>query len=536
LPGSHPNPNHKSGVDDDKTPHFTPKADRRCDPNVDRLPGDHALTPDPANPRCHSRKQIRQIAESIRVFGFNVPILIDREGKVIAGHGRLLACRELGITEVPTLCLAHLTQTQARAFMIAGNRLTEIARWDDQLLAQQLKDLSLSGLDFSLEITGFEMGEIDLRIASLEETSVAGADPADVLPEALAGPPLSKIGDLWCLGHHRVLCGDALDPEAFAALMGEAHAATVFTDPPYNVEIDGHASGVGTIHHRPFPMASGEMSKAEFTAFLAGACRNLTAFSAAGSLHFICMDWRHLDELLAAGADAYGELKNLCIWVKNNAGMGSLYRSQHELVFVFKQRGGSYRNNVQLGQFGRNRSNVWHYPGANAFSRHGEEGNLLALHPTPKPVAMVADAILDCTERGQIVLDAFLGSGTTVIAAERTGRHRYGLELDPMYVDTTIRRWQRWTGDKPRHAITGRFFDDLADEAEAAKCFLMTNPTMRLATASHHHILALYKDNRATRAAVRAAPRTSRHYSPRRSTSASSSLTRAGAARSASSK
>jgi hypothetical protein len=427
-----------------------------------------ALTPDPANPRWHSRKQIRQIAKSIRIFGFNVPILIDREGKVIAGHGRLLACRELGITEVPTLCLDHLTQAQARAFMIADNRLTEIASWDDQLLAQQLKDLSLSGLDFSLEITGFEMGEIDLRIASLEDTPAQDADPADVLPESSDGPPVSKIGDLWLLGHHRILCGNALDPEAFTALMGEKHAAAVFTDPPYNVEIDGHAGGLGAIHHRPFPMASGEMSKAEFTAFLAQACRNLAAFGAAGSLHFICMDWRHLDELLAAGAGAYGELKNLCVWVKNNAGMGSLYRSQHELVFVFKQCGEAHRNNVQLGRFGRTRSNVWHYPGVNSFARRGAEDNLLALHATVKPVAMVADAILDCTERGGIVLDAFLGSGTTVIAAERTGRRCCGLELDPVYVDTAIRRWQALTGERARHLTSSRNFDDLAREAEAA--------------------------------------------------------------------
>jgi DNA modification methylase len=425
----------------------------------------------PGNPRVHSKKQIGQIAESIKIFGFIVPILIDRNGKTICGHGRLMAARALGITKVPTVHLDHLTEAQARAFMIADNRLTEIASWDDQLLAQQLKDLSLSGLDFSLEITGFEMGEIDLRIASLEDTPAQDADPADVLPEISVEPPVSKIGDLWLLGPHRVLCGNALDPEAFTALMGEEHAATVFTDPPYNVEIDGHASGLGAIHHRPFPMASGEMDKAEFTAFLAQACRNLASFSAAASLHYICMDWRHLNELLAAGADAYGELKNLCVWVKDNAGMGSLYRSQHELVFVFKQRGGAHRNNVQLGKFGRNRSNVWRYPGANSFARCGAEGNLLALHPTVKPVALVADAILDCTERGGIVLDAFLGSGTTLIAAERTGRRCYGLELDPVYVDTAIRRWQTLTGDKARHAATGRYFDDLASEAEAADGF-----------------------------------------------------------------
>src|SRR6202011_3317190 len=353
---------------------------------VDRLIGE--LKPDPTNPRLHSKKQIRQIANSIETFGFNVPVLVDAELNVIAGHGRLLAGRELGWSEVPTLCLDHLTPAQARAFMIADNKLTENATWDDRLLAQQLKDLSLLGLDFSLEVTGFEMGEIDLRIASLDDMPEPDDDPADAVPEVSAGPPLSKIGDLWLLGQHRVLCGNALDPEAFTALLGEERATMVFTDPPYNVQIDGHASGLGAIHHRPFPMASGEMDKAAFTAFLGQACRNLAAFSAGGSLHFICMDWRHLDELLAAGAEAYGELKNLCVWVKDNAGMGSLYRSQHELVLVFKERGGSHRNNVQLGQFGRNRSNVWHYPGANSFARSGAEGNLLVLHPTVKPVAL----------------------------------------------------------------------------------------------------------------------------------------------------
>jgi DNA modification methylase len=423
---------------------------------------------DPGNPRVHSKRQIGQIAASIRTFGFNVPVLVDRHGNVVCGHGRLLACRELGMTEVPTLCLDHLTPAQARAFMIADNRLTEIASWDDQLLAQQLRDLSLSGLDFSLEVTGFMTAEIDLRINSLEDKPAQVADPADVLPEVSAGPSVSKIGDLWLLGRNRLLCGSALDTLAFTALMGQEHAATVFSDPPYNVPIDGHASGLGAIHHRPFPMAAGEMNKAEFTAFLGHALRNLAAFSAAGSLHYICMDWRHLDELLTAGAEAYGELKNLCVWVKDNAGMGSLYRSQHELILVFKQRGGAHRNNVQLGQFGRSRSNVWNYPGANSFARSGAEGNLLALHPTVKPVALVADAILDCTERGAIVLDAFLGSGTTVIAAERTGRCCYGVEFDPVYVDTAIRRWQVLTGGKARHAASGRLFDDLASEAEAA--------------------------------------------------------------------
>src|ERR1700756_3271024 len=406
---------------------------RRCEPLKIVYRPIEQLKPDPANPRLHSKKQIRQVAKSIETFGFNVPILVDADLNVICGHGRLLAARELGMTEVPTLCLDHLTPAQACAFMIADNRLTEIATWDDRLLAEQLQDLSLSGLDFSLEVTGFEMGEIDLRIAALEDLPLQDEDPADVLPEVAAGPPVSKLGDLWLLGRNRLLCGSALDSAAFTALMRQERATMVFTDPPYNVPIDGHASGLGAIHHRPFPMASGEMDKAEFTAFLAEACRNLAAFSAAGSLHYICMDWRHLGELLTAGAAAYGELKNLCVWVKNNPGMGSLYRSQHELVLVFKQRGAAHRNNVQLGQFGRNRSNVWHYPGANSFARGGPEGNLLALHPTVKPVAMVADAILDCSARGDIVLDGFLGSGTRVIAADRIARPCYGIGLDPAY-------------------------------------------------------------------------------------------------------
>jgi DNA modification methylase len=426
------------------------------------------LKPDPANPRRHAKKQVRQIAHSITEFGFNVPVLIDRENNVIGGHGRLLACRELGGSEVPTLRLDHLTPAQVRAFRIADNRLTEISTWDDRLLAEELKELSLLGLDFDIEVTGFEMGEIDLRIASLEEPPEPDDDPADELPEVPAGPPLRKIGDLWALGRHRVLCGSALDAAAFVDLMGETRAAMVFTDPPYNVPIDGHASGLGVVHHRPFPMASGEMDSAQFTTFLGDAFRNFAAFSDDGSIHFVCMDWRHAEELLAAGRGIYGEVKNLCVWVKDNAGMGSLYRSQHELVFVFKHGRREHRNNVQLGRFGRNRSNVWHYPGANSFARCNTEGNLSALHPTVKPVVMVADAILDCSARGDTVLDGFLGSGTTLIATERTGRRCCGLELDPRYVDTIIRRWQNLTGGKALQATSGRSFDDLADEMEAA--------------------------------------------------------------------
>jgi DNA modification methylase len=431
---------------------------------IEYLPASR-LKPDPKNPRLHSEKQVQQIARSIEAFGFNVPLLVDAEMQVVAGHGRLQACQLLGITEVPTISLEHLTEAQARAFMIADNRLTENAAWDDGLLAQQFKDLSEVELDFSLEATGFEMGEIDVLVENLAPATEGEDDPADEVPEPTAEIEVSKAGDLWQLGRHKVYCGNSLNEPTYAALMGDAKAAMVFTDPPYNVRIDGHATGLGTIQHKDFKMASGEMSPAAFTDFLSRVCALLASHSVDGSIHFVCMDWRHLGELLAAGKQAYSELKNVCVWTKDNAGMGSLYRSQHELVFVFKHGKESHRNNVQLGQYGRYRSNVWHYPGVNSFSRSTEEGNLLALHPTVKPVALVADAIMDCSARGDVILDAFLGSGTTLIAAERTGRICYGIEIDSRYVDTIIRRWQAFTSQSAVHALSGRAFTELEKEA-----------------------------------------------------------------------
>jgi DNA modification methylase len=422
-----------------------------------------ALHPDPSNPRRHTAKQVRQIVRSVETFGFNVPILVDAQNRVIAGHGRLLACRSLGLGEVPTIRLDHLSEAQARAFLIADNRLTEIASWDDQLLGEQLKQLSELDLDFSLELTGFEMGEIELLI---EGTNREKPEREDNIPLPEPGPPVSRVGDLWLLGKHRILCGSALDGAAYRSLMGDAKAAMVITDPPYNVPIEGHVSGLGKVHHREFAMATGEMSEAEFGSFLERSCGLLARHSVEGSLHFIFMDWRHMAALLAAGTKVYDELKNLCVWVKHNAGMGSLYRSQHELVFVFKHGRGRHRNHVQLGRHGRNRTNVWNYPAANSFGRPGEEGNLPALHPTVKPVAMMADALKDCSGRGERVLDAFLGSGTTLIAAERTGRVCYGLEIDPVYVDTAVRRWQSYTGERARHAVTGLSFDDTSARIE----------------------------------------------------------------------
>jgi DNA modification methylase len=420
----------------------------------------------PRNPRVHDAKQIRRIARSIRSFGFVVPVLVDSSLKVIAGHGRILACKQLCWTEVPTIGLDHLSDEQLRAFIIADNRLSELSVWDERLLAEQLKELSLLDLDFELEVTGFDMGEIDLRIEGLDALAADGPDPADLLHEEVQGPAVARDGDLFLLGRHRVYCGSALEANAYDLVMEREKAAMVFTDPPYNVAITGNVSGLGNIQHREFVMASGEMSEAEFTAFLHRAFSSLARSSRGGALHFICMDWRHIGELLSAARGIYSELKNVCVWVKDNGGMGSLYRSQHELVFVYRYGDGLARNNIQLGKYGRNRTNVWHYPGANSFSRSGDEGNLLSLHPTVKPVALVADAIMDCTARNEIVLDPFLGSGTTVIAAERTGRRCYGLELDPAYVDVIVRRWQALTRDRAVHASSGIAFDELRAHRE----------------------------------------------------------------------
>jgi len=420
---------------------------------------------DSKNPRLHSPKQVNQIARSIEAFGFNVPVLVDADNKVIAGHGRIMACQLLGQTEVPTICLEHLSEAQARAFMIADNRLTENSVWDDRLLATQLKELSVLNLEFGLEATGFTVGEIDLRIEGLRAPAEPSQDdPADDLSAVPTGPAVTRSGDSWQLGEHRVYCGSALDPAAYATLLQTVRAEMVFADPPYNVPIVGNVSGLGAIRHREFAMASGEMSQAEFIGFLARACSLHARHSADGALHFVCIDWRHIAELLAAGREVYSEPKNICVWAKDTPGMGSLYRSQHEFIVVFKYGHRPHRNNVQLGQYGRNRTNVWHYPSANSFSRFGDEGKLLALHPTVKPVALVADAIMDCTARGDVVLDGFLGSGTSVIAAARTGRRCYGIEVDPLYVDTIVRRWQAYTRDEARHLTSGRSFREIEAE------------------------------------------------------------------------
>lgn len=412
-----------------------------------------SLIADERNPRNHSKSHIAALARAIRTFGFNVPLLIDGTGSVIAGHGRLAAAKKLNLSEVPTILLDHLSAEQRRAFMIADNRLTDLSNWDEQILGETLRDLSLADLNFELDAIGFSVGEIDLRIETLSDPAQNGAE--DELPE-LQAQAVTHTGDLWKLGPHRLLCGDALDEESWKKLMDDKLAAAGFTDPPYNVKINGFVSGLGKHRHREFEQGAGEMDRDQFTAFLETGLRQMERHSEKASIHFVAMDWRHSPELLAAGESVFTELKNICVWSKQAPGMGSLYRSQHEFFFVWKNGRGRHQNNVELGKNGRARSNIWSYPSAAAF-RHSEGTDLLAIHPTCKPVALVADAILDVSKRGEIVIDPFLGSGTTIIAAERVGRICFGLELDPIYCDAIIRRFEALTGQQAIHEDGGAF-------------------------------------------------------------------------------
>ena len=423
------------------------------------------LVPNPKNARIHSERQIKQIAKSISTFGFNTPILIDCNQNVIAGHGRLLAAKSLKLVQVPTIRLEHLTAQQVKAFAIADNKLTDSSTWNDRLLGEIFIELSSQDLDFSLEASGFTMGEIDLCIENLAPGKHSSND-AEKVPLPEPGPAITQLGDLWLLDKHRIYCGDALVEASFSTMMKGDLASLIFTDPPYNVPILGHVSGKGGSQHREFAMAVGEMSEDQFTDFLKQVFINLTKNSGNGSIHYICMDWRHLYETITASKSIYSELKNICVWVKDKGGMGSLYRSQHEMVLVFKHGKSSHRNNVELGRYGRYRTNVWNQPSASTLSRQGAEGDVLAMHPTVKPIGLIADAILDCSARGDIVLDTFLGSGSTLLASERVGRICYGMELDPLYVDLAIRRWQQMTGESAIHAVTGVAFDAMVQQSE----------------------------------------------------------------------
>jgi DNA modification methylase len=424
-----------------------------------RAVGDLVL--DARNPRQHSQRQIDQVADSIREFGFLMPVVVDHASQVVIGHARILAAKKLDMPQIPVVEIQHLSKAQLKALRIADNKLAQNAHWDERLLGESFLELKELDIEFDLSVTGFSLPEIDLTLQGLDEIKMGGSDGED---EATTGLAVCKQGDIWELGGHRLHCGDATSKAALELLMQEEVAAAVFVDPPYNVPVDGHVSGKGKVRHREFAQASGELSRDEFIEFLNKSCGLLAKHSKDGAIHFVCMDWRHADELIAAGREVYSELKNIAVWVKGNPGMGSLYRSQHELVFVYKSGSGRHTNNIELGKFGRNRTNVWQYDSASMQGRKGN--NLLALHPTAKPVQLVMDALLDCSSRGKIVLDSFLGSGTTLLAAEQTGRICRGIELDPLYVDTAIRRWQNLTGRDAVRTSDGKLFREIETEKE----------------------------------------------------------------------
>ena len=400
--------------------------------------------------RRHRRKQIQQIANSIKAFGFLVPILIDDKNRVVAGYGRVLAAELLCLEHIPAIRLSGLSEAQLRAYAIADNRIAEQAEWDEEILAVEFAYIQELEINLDLTVTGFETPELDLIIGD-----AALAEPEPPVPPLNARQPVSRCGDLWLLGPHRLFCGDARDHTAYETLLSGNHAHMVFTDPPYNLKI-ASLVGKGSRQHREFDMASGEMSEKEFREVLTNVLKLLADYSLDGAIHFYFMDWRHIELLLSVGAFTFAELKNICMWDKGRGGMGSLYRSQHELIAVFKSGQEKHINNIELGKHGRNRTNVWRHPPA----RPGGEADL-DLHPTAKPISLVADAIMDCSHRGNIILDPFGGSGTTLLAAEHTGRHGHLIELDVRYIDLIIERWQAKTGEKAILNTTGASFKEV---------------------------------------------------------------------------
>ncbi len=418
-----------------------------------------SLRPYARNARVHSKKQIKQIAASIERFGFTNPVLVSDSGDIIAGHGRVEAAKLLGLRKVPTLALSHLSEAERRAYVLADNKLALNAGWDKEMLAIELQ--GLIELDFDVELTGFSLAEVDIVLDEARDSDPEGSDaPEDHVPE-LSGHPVSRMGDIWLLGRHRLQCGDARRTEDLALLMQNERADMVFTDPPYKVKKDGNVCGLGSVKHREFAMATGEMSEEQFISFLGQTLGNMGRVMRDGAIAFVCMDWRHMSELLLAGRAAFTELKNLVVWNKTNGRMGAFYRSKHELIFVFKQGSAEHTNSFGLGETGRYRTNVWDYAGINSIGA-GRDSEL-AMHPTVKPVALIADAIRDCSRRGEIILDAFGGSGSTLIAAEKTGRIARLIEYDPIYCDTIVRRWEQLTGKRATLASDGKTFEDIAD-------------------------------------------------------------------------
>lgn len=414
-----------------------------------------ALTPLSRKLRIHKKSDIASLAAAIRHFGFLVPVLINAEDKIISGQGRVEAARLLGMADVPCICVSHLNDDALRVFAIAENQLGQLAGWDPETLKIELQELSNIDLGFSLELTGFTPAKIDSIILG----GNSGREEGDAIPE-LTDEVVSRLGDLWLMGDHRLLCGDATDPGSFATLLDGEKVRVVVTDPPYNVEVAGHITSGGK--HGEFVMASGEMSDDEFISFLIKVMQRAAENLVDGGLLYFCMDWRHMTHTMAAAERAAMELLNLIVWDKTAGGMGSFYRSRHELIFLFRKAGAPHLNRVELGKHGRNRANVWTYEGVNGFG--SGKAKAREMHPTVKPLALIRDAILDSTAKGDAVLDLFSGSGTTLIAAEQARRRGFATELEPRYIDVGVVRWQEFTGQEARLASTGQTFRQVRAE------------------------------------------------------------------------
>lgn len=415
--------------------------------------------------RKPSNRQVAKVNASIAKNGFVVPVLIGKDNEIVDGHIRVLAARKLGIQVVPCIRVGHLDEKTLRALRIALNRTQETGEWDQQALKLELTYQLEFGTD--LTVLGFEPYEID----ALLEITAAPSDALNPVDEigAWPGPDTPSVtqpGDIWMLGDHAICCGNSRDLEVARQILADDVADLVFSDPPYNVPINGHARQ-STGHFEEFAEASGEMSREEFTQFLTTYLAVAKKSTRPGALVYSFMDWRHLREMLAA-IDTIGlELINVCLWVKPNGGMGSFYRSRHEMVFVLRHPGAPHLNNVALGAHGRYRTNVWEYAGATGGRT--DEVDDFTHHPTGKPVQLVEDAILDATIAGATIFDPFLGSGTTLLAAERTRRRCIGIEISPAYVDVAIRRWEALTGGEAIHEASGMTFAKRSDDVPAAE-------------------------------------------------------------------
>lgn len=409
-------------------------------------------------PKHRTRKSDpKQIARHVRLigeFGFSEPVLV-RDGQVYEGWNRVLAAKELGLDELPAVECSHLRDEEARALAAASKRIGELGEWDlDEL---RLEFVELVEREIDLDVTAFKVEEQDIILLDPNDES---EDEAEAEIEQLAERPASRLGDLWLLDQHKIICGNALDEATFRRLLGKERIHAVLQDPPYNLPIAGNVSGLGKKVHSEFCMASGELTDEEFKDFLASNLKIITDYAMSGAVIFSFIDWRSIHLLYAAGAEAGLDLVNLAIWYKQSGAMGSLYRSAHELVPVFCKGKTPRHNAVKLGKNGRNRTNVWEAPGAN---RRGSSANeMLGQHATPKPVKLCEDAILDVTKRSEIVLDGFLGSGATLAACEKSGRQCRGIELEPRFVDVTIRRWENLTGKEAVLEETGETFADVA--------------------------------------------------------------------------